>query len=75
MFVDTITLERLNQFDWISFCREVVTDYLEYSSKPLRGPGKTVEIHEAKFGKIKHLPLASPIFTHSRWSYIDRKCN
>ena len=39
--------------DWVSFCREVVIDYVEYSSKPLGGPGKTVEIYEAKFGKRK----------------------
>ena len=39
--------------DWISYCREVVINYVEYSSKPLGGPGKTAEIDEAKFGKRK----------------------
>lgn len=40
--------------DWFSFCREVVADYVVQQSQPLGGPGKVVEIDEAKLGKRKY---------------------
>ncbi len=40
--------------DWFSFCREVTVNYCVGKSVKLGGPGKTVEIDEAKFGKQKY---------------------
>ena len=37
-----------------NFCREVCIAYCETNSKKLGGPGKTVEVDEAKFGKRKY---------------------
>ncbi|XP_011345294.1 uncharacterized protein LOC105283873 isoform X2 [Ooceraea biroi] len=39
--------------DWISFCREVCLFWAENNSTKLGGPGKVVEIDEAKIGKRK----------------------
>lgn len=40
--------------DWYSFCREVTVNFCVANSRQLGGPGKTVEIDEAKFGKRKY---------------------
>ncbi|XP_064107422.1 uncharacterized protein LOC135216219 [Macrobrachium nipponense] len=40
--------------DWYNFCREVILHHIEHSSTPIGGPGKIVEIDEAKFGKRKY---------------------
>lgn len=40
--------------DWFSFCREVTVNYCVEKSIKLGGPGKTVEVDEAKFGKQKY---------------------
>ncbi|XP_072399980.1 uncharacterized protein [Diabrotica undecimpunctata] len=39
---------------WFSFCREVFQDFVINNSVKLGGPGTSVEIHDAKFGRIKH---------------------
>lgn len=40
--------------DWTSFCREVCLIVINKNSEKLGGPGKIVEIDEAKFGKRKY---------------------
>ena len=40
--------------DWSSFCREVCMEWAAERSHKLGGPGKIVEIDEAKFGKRKY---------------------
>lgn len=40
--------------DWYSFCREVTVNFCVEHSTKLGGPGSTVEIDEAKFGKRKY---------------------
>jgi hypothetical protein len=37
--------------DWYMFCREICYEHLEMSADMLGGPGKIVEVDEAKFGK------------------------
>lgn len=40
--------------DWSSFCREVCMEWANGQSQKLGGPGKIVEIDEAKFGRRKY---------------------
>ncbi|XP_045468447.1 uncharacterized protein LOC123676540 [Harmonia axyridis] len=40
--------------DWVSFCREVCFIIVRDHTEPLGGPGKIVEIDEAKFGRRKY---------------------
>ena len=40
--------------DWYSFCREVFIFDAQRTSAKLGGPGKTVEVDEAKFGRRKY---------------------
>ncbi|XP_066959376.1 uncharacterized protein [Macrobrachium rosenbergii] len=40
--------------DWSSYCREVIVNWCIRQKKQIGGPGTTVEIDEAKFGKRKY---------------------
>ena len=40
--------------DWYNFCRDVCAEYLNSRNEKIGGPGKVVQIDEAKFGKRKY---------------------
>ena len=52
--LDVVELSVKTVADWFSFSREVIIDYVDRNSEAIGGPGKTVEIDEAKFGKRKY---------------------
>ena len=50
---ENLTISNNTVIDWNNFCREICIAYCETNFKKLRGPGKTVEVDKAKFGKRK----------------------
>jgi transposase-like protein len=52
--VENLDVSNRTVVDWFSFVREVYLDHLLSTSVRLGGPGKIVEIDEAKFGKRKY---------------------
>jgi transposase-like protein len=52
--VDEIGISSATAVDWQSFCREICIDFIDKHSSKLAGPGKIVEIDEAKIGKRKY---------------------
>lgn len=52
--MDAFGLADRTVVDWFSFCRQVCLDWCGDNSSRLGGPGRTVEIDEAKIGKSKY---------------------
>lgn len=49
-----LEIDEKTAVNWSSFCREVLLSYFFDKKQKIGGPGKIVEIDEAKFGKRKY---------------------
>ena len=54
VIVDELEISPVTFVDWSSFCRGVCMEWATQHSEKLGGPGKIVEINEAKLGKRKY---------------------
>ena len=54
MIMEELEISANTFVDWSSFCREVCTEWAAQHSVKLGGPGKIVEVDEAKLGKRKY---------------------